>query len=649
MKYFNYILLVLLVLFISRTTFSQTSIVQQSDSTIIYRLTDVVISATKTNSSTLELANSVSIIDSAEISNRNSMNFIDLLKNEFGLSSTSQGGPGTLSNIYLRGGSASYTLILLDGVEMNMTNDPNGLFDFASLSPDNIERIEVLRGPQSVLYGSDAMAGVINISTRKGGGSARFSLSAEGGSYNTIKGNAGLSGAFYDLNYAINLGRIKSDGFSAANEKYGNIEKDGYQRDNVSTVFGYSISKNIITNLHLRFLISEADYDQSGIGGDDPTFKFNQEEFSVRNETGISMFNNNWNQKIGLSFIKNLRKYKYDKTENNPFASTSMYDGRKIKVDWQNDLHFISNNLITFGVDFEIDEAASEFNSYSAFGDFISLFPSNNSNTLGVYIQNQFKIENEFFASAGVRFDNHDKFGSKLNYRIAPSYIFNQSSTKIKATFGTGFKTPSLFYLYDPAFGNPNLKPERSFGWDAGIEQFFWNAGISIGVTYFHNNYEDLFGFDENYRTININKAETKGVEVYSILKLLAGFDAKINYTYTDAIDKSGGIYGEKIKLIRRPDHKLGGYLSYSISERTNANIEIIYVGRRDDLDFSIFPSTRIKLDSYVLLNLAAHYKLFDFLRLNIRVENLLDSSYEEVFGYGTAGLSFYGGIKLSL
>lgn len=648
MKIFSTILFIVLTGLIHQSL-PQISAVRKADSSGIYKLTDIVISATKTKTSTLELANSISIIDSAEISNRNVFNLFDLLRNEYGLSYTSQGGPGTLSNIYIRGGSASYTHVMIDGVEMNLTNDPNGVYDFASLSSDNFERVEILRGPQSILYGSDALAGVVNFITKKGSGSPNFTLSADGGSYNTFKINSALNGSVNKFNYSLSLTRIKSDGFSAANEKYGNTEKDGFNRNNLSVTVGYRIFDNLSTNQVFRILKSDADYDQSGINGDDPTYKFNQEEFFTRNETKLSLFNNLWDQKVGISFIRNLRKYKYDATENNPFASNSLYDGRKLKLDWQNDFKILSNNILSLGFDFEVDEAVSEYYSFSDFGDFISLFPKNSSKTLGFYMQDQINIGNEFFASAGIRLDNHDKFGTSLTYRIAPVYIFWQTGTKLKATVGTGFKTPSLFYLYDPAFGNPDLKPEKNFGWDAGIEQFLWKEGITLGVTYFQNSYGDLFGYDENFRTVNLKKAETKGIEIYSTLKPFFGFDAKLNYTFTKAFDKSDGIVDSEKKLIRRPENKIGGYFSYSFSERTNSNIELIYVGRRDDIDFDSFPSTRIKLDPYLLINLAAHYKLYDFLRLNLRIENILDSEYEEVYGYGTAGISFYGGFSLIL
>lgn len=636
-------------IFCSAQLFSQQKEVQKTDSIKLYKLSDVVITATKTSANTLELANSISIIDSSEIANKSTNGVLDLLKNEYGLNFTSQGGSGTLSNIYLRGGSPSYTHVLIDGVEMNLTNDPSGVYDFASLSTNGIERIEVLRGPQSILYGSDAMGGVINIITRKGAGLPSIYLSTEGGSYNTFSLNTGISGVVSDFNFLLDLGRLKSDGFSAANEKYGNTEKDGFQKDNVISILGYKLNKDFSVNLYGRYLNSNAEYDQSGINGDDPTYKFDQEEFFVRAEGLASLFNEDWNQKLGISFLRNTRKYNFDETLNNPTASRSLYDGRKIKTDWQNNFALFRDNLISVGVDFEYEEVTSEYLSFSSSGDFQSIFPKSLSKTFGFYLQDQIKFSKDFFASAGVRIDNHDQFGNSFTYRIAPAYIFWKTGTKLKATIGTGFKAPSLFYLYDPAFGNPELNSEKSFGWDAGVEQFLWNEGLSIGVTYFNNDYKDLFGFDENFKAININKAKTNGIELFTTAKPFEGFLAKINYTFTSAEDISEGTAEKDKKLLRRPEHKAGAYLSYSFLQKINVNTELIYVSDRDDKDFSTFPATRLILEKYFLLNFAANYNVADLLRFNIRIENILDSEYEDVFGYGTAGISFYGGIKLTI
>jgi len=632
-------------------SFAQNYIVQKRDTSGIYNLTDVVITATRTSSNTIELANSISTIDSIEIVNRNSFNTFDVLKNEYGLSFSQQGTKASVSNVYIRGANSSHTLVLIDGIEVNLPSDPSNLYNFFSLPTENISRIEVLRGPQSTLYGSNALAGVINIISTQGTGKPLSNISIEGGSYNTFKGTISSLGKLDKFKYSIALSRIKSDGYSAASEKYGNTEKDSYQLDNINSILGYEFSENFKTDFVIRFNKSKSDLDQS-LGSpefwDDPTYIFNQEEFFIRAQGKINLLDNKWNQKFGLTYFSNVRKYSFDTSAASFYSSWSNYDGKKYKADWQNDFHFMSNNLITAGIEFELEETSSEYYLISSFSppDYASIIPKKDVNTIGLFLQDQFKVGESFFGTIGVRFDRNSQFGTAFTYRIAPAYMFWETGTKLKATLGTGFKSPSLFYLYDPLYGNQDLNPEKSLCWDAGIEQFFWSDGFSIGANYFFNKFDDMFGFDPiSLKAVNINEAETDGVEVFTKAVIMRGLDMKANYTYTNAIDKSENTVDYDQKLYRRPEHKAGLFLSYSFTQSVNANIELIYIGEREEPDFINYPSRIIRPD-YFLVNLAAHYDLFTFLRLQGRIENLFDKQYEEIYGYGTAGFSVYGGIS---
>jgi len=638
-------------------TFGQTGIAQKTDSSGIYKLTDVVITATKTPTSTLELANSISTIDSSEIANKNSLNAFDALKNEYGMSFSQQGTKASVSNVYIRGANSSHTLVLIDGVEVNLPSDPSNFYNFFSLPTESINRIEVLRGPQSTLYGSNALAGVINIITAQGTGKPVSNISIEGGSYNTFKGTISSLGKLDKFNYSVALSRIKSDGYSAASEKYNtdminSYEKDGYQLDNINSILGYEFSDNFKTDFVIRYNKSSSDFDQS-FGSpefwDDPTYIFDQKEFFIRGQGKLNLLDNKWNQKFGLIYFSNVREYSFDTSAASAYSSWSNYDGKKYKADWQNDFQFFKNNLISAGVEFEIEEMASEYYLISSFNppDYASIIPKEDVNTIGFFLQDQFKVGESFFGTVGIRIDENSQFGSAFTYRIAPAYMFWQTGTKLKATYGTGFKAPSLFYLYDPLYGNPDLDPEKSLGLDAGVEQFFWSEGFSFGATYFFNKFDSMFGFDPiTFKTVNINKAETNGVEIFTKAVIAQGFDVKANYTYTNAKDKSENTPDYDKKLVRRPEHKAGLFLSYSFTESTNANLEFIYVGEREEPDFVNYPS-RIIMSDYFLINLAAHYDLFSFLRLQGRVENLLDKQYEEIYGFGTAGFSVYGGIRL--
>ncbi|MEO8232810.1 MAG: TonB-dependent receptor, partial [Ignavibacteriota bacterium] len=489
------------------------------------------------------------------------------------------------------------------------------------------------------------------IITKKGNGTPKFSLQTEGGSYNTYKAMLGLSGSINKLNYSAAFSRTGSDGFSAASEKYGNTEKDGYNFNNFTSVIGYDFSENAEINLYTRFLKSKTDNDQfGGMFGDDPTYLTKQEEFSIRGEGKIKLFDGNWNQKIGLTFIRNVRSNSFDTSAASVYYSNALYDGRRYKIDWQNDFQLGKSNLLTAGIDYEIEESASEYYSfnYILLPDYSSVIPKKNANTIGAFLQDQINIDESFFISLGARLDEHTKFGTQFTYKIAPAYMLWETGTKLKATIGTGFKAPSLYYLYDPAYGNESLNPEESFGWDFGIEQFFFKQYLSLGTTFFYNKFSDMFGFDyATFKTINIKQAVTKGFELYLQAKPFDDLQFKLNYTFTDARDVSPNSTDFDSRLLRRPKNKVGFFASYSFIPKANINAEVIWIGTREDVDFSTYQRTELK--GYVLLNFAAHYDVFDFLRLNARVENLLDSDYEEVYGYATPGLSFYGGIRLMI
>ncbi len=603
----KYILAFLIVGFIPLLHFAQENLVQKTDTAGVYLLSNVVVTATKTNSSMLELANSITIIDSFEIANRNKINVFNLLQSEYGLSSIQFGPAGGLSTISIRGANAGQTLILIDGIEMNLTSESSNLFDFANLPVDGISRIEVLRGPQSTLYGSDAMAGVVNIITKKGSGKPTLTLSGEGGSYNSFKGALGFTGSFGNLSYNLSFGRTQSNGFSAAGKKYGNTENDGYSGNNFSSRIGYDFNSESGINFFLKYLKAETDLDQGGGEfKDDPTYKYNLEETGIRTEGFIDLFDGLWELKLGGSYIRNVRKYNYDSTLFNPSSSNSFYDGRKYKLDLQNNFNLPANNIITFGIETEIEQATTMFYSLSAFGPYESLLPKSEVTTTGVYLQDQVKFATNFFVTGGVRYDHHNKFGGAFTYRIAPAYIFWQTGTKLKATVGTSFKAPSIFYLFDPFFGNENLNPEKSFGWDVGIEQFFLADRVSIGLTYFNNDYKDLIGLDENFKSFNIDKVRTDGVEFFFSTNPAKKLYLKAVYTYTNAKNKSENSTDFNQMLLRRPKTKIAYLLNYSFNENTNANLEIIYVSERDDKDFSSFPAIKVKLDAYTLVNVAA-------------------------------------------
>ncbi len=613
-------------------------------------LTEVVVSATKTQTPYYAIGNSISVITSEEISKKQFTNVIDVLREVPGLSVFQLGGPGMLSYVNIRGTNTNHALILINGAEMNDPSSPSNAFDFSSLNTSDIDRIEIVRGPQSTLYGSDAIAGVINIFTKRGDVKSQYTFSGEGGSNNFYRGNLSLSGKQNSIGYFITAGRSSSDGVSAANSINGNNEKDGFTNNNISSNIYYDFTNWLEFNLFYKYTDFKSNLDQNEKLGDDPNYIYKMEEQLFKGSASVNLFEGKWEQQLSASFVKRYSNTTDGTDLNHPaMSSLNHTNARRLKFDWQHNIKFFANNLITFGIETETEKANTSYYSESEWGPYESVFPRQATTTTGIYLQDQLNIDNAVFATFGIRYDDNQKFGNVTTFRIAPAYFISSTGTKLKASYGTGFKAPSLYYIFDPMFGNPDLKPEESKGFDFGFEQFFYNGNYHVGATYFNMKLENMFGFDANYRTINIAKASTSGIEIFAAVKNIYGFSLTANYTYTKTKDEYEGTSDFDKPLLRRPSNKLFVGLNYEKIHDLVLGIQIKHSGERDDKDFSNYTTKRVTLPSYTLVNLNASYRLFEYLQLTARIENLFDKEYEEVLYYGTLGRSFYAGINVNL
>lgn len=623
---------------------------QNRDSLPTYQYFDeIIISANKLPAPMHEVAGSVTVIDGDEIREKGISLLADAFKSEIGVEVINQGGYGKLTNMIIRGSNTGHVLVLIDGVEMNMPNDVTGVYDFANLPVNFIERVEILRGPQSALYGSDAVAGVVNIITKKPDASSQLFLSAEAGKYKTYKNHIGYKGSAGKLAYVLSVQRSETEGFSSASEDYGNFEKDGNKNWNSFINLQYPINNEFSAGASVRYSKARSEFDQfGGKFGDDSTYIYGTEEFVYKLQT-------DWKTKkveVGFlaSYLRNVRKYSFDETVNNSASSSSIYDGNRMKLELLGHYHFNQQNSLSAGVETETDRAVSEYIYTSPFWNSVSSFPNKKATTTGLFLQYRGNPHNNFFVTTGVRYDNHDRFGGKFTYRIAPAYYYEQSKTKIRFTYGTGFKTPSLFNLFDPAYGNQDLKPERSVSWDAGFDQGIIGDLLIAGVTYFSADYKDLFGFDPvTFKTININSAESKGWELYTNIKLLQNAVFKLHYTITYSKDKSTGSADYDKPLIRRPRDKAVLSISYNIITGLSLGIDLIYTGTKEDKDFSSFPVKRVTLRDDLQWNFSTVYDYKDFARAYLRIENILDRKREDILGYASPRFGMYFGVQLGL
>ena len=609
---------------------------------------EIIVTATKSATPLYAIGSSISIITSKEIAERQLHTVVDILRGEPGLSIIEQGGPGKLANVFIRGSNTNHALVVVDGVTMNDASSPNNAFDFSSLNTNDVERIEIVRGPQSTLYGSDALAGIINIITKQGSGKSRYFVNSEGGSNGYYRGNISALGSLGILNYYVAASKNGSDGISASDKKFGNKEKDGYKNNSLAARIGLDLPLGLKADLVYKFFQSETSLDQSEKFGDDPNYTYDIEEHLFKAGLTSISFDQRWKQQISGSMIRRTSR-SIDLTDlSHPnISSDSFNKAERIKFDWQNNIKLFEDNLITFGIETEREIAKTSYYSTSDWGPFESVFPEQSVSTTGIYLQDQLNIANSFFATIGVRNDQNGKFGGVTTFRIAPAYFVNSTGTRIKMSYGSGFKAPSLFYLFDPVFGNPDLKPEKSRGWDFGIEQNFSNGRVKFSATYFNLKVENMFGFDSNYRTVNIADASSLGLEMTAAFILNADFNLSANYTFNETRDEYSLSPDFGKPLIRRPKNQANIAAIIRLTERLNMNLQIRYVGKRDDKDFSSYQVVRQSIPDYTLANIAASYKIFSNLGLTARIENLFDRQYEEVLFYGTLGRNFYFGLNL--
>ncbi len=615
---------------------------------------EIVVTATRLETPAKEIASSLTVITKESLEQSKKSTVLEALQEVLGVSIIQNGPPGGSASAFLRGANSEHTLILMDGVELNDPITPARSFDLAHLTLDNVERIEILRGPQSTLYGSDAIGGVVNIITKKGKGKPKLSLSSVGGSYGTIITSGGISGSTKKIHYSLGTSYFRSEGFSAARADIeGNGEKDGYRNLSLWGRFGFRLFDNLDVDLILRTMKTQTDIDNFGTAqDDDPNNVQDYNALFIKTQIRNLMLNNRWELKLGLSLVD------YDRRHENPTDEAHLFDSengffksRLYKIDWQNNLFLHETNTFTFGIDYQQEQGESEYYSDGIFGPFSSIFPSKRAHVTGFYLQDQIRLNKRFFATLGLRLDDHSQFGSALTYRLAPAYFIEGTQTKFRATYGTAFKSPSLYQLYAPGtfygpIGNAGLNPEKSKGWDIGVEQQLLGGKVLLGVTYFFNDYKDLINFDFLQGYINIGKAESKGTEIHMQASPLDDMLINASYARTDAKDKDSDD-----DLLRRPKHKLTANLNYKFFKKGNLHLSFIYIGERDDeyYDFVTWTSIRETLPSYSLFNAAVSFNPVSSLQVFCRVDNIFNKEYEIIKGYGTPGFSVYGGVNFFL
>ena len=626
------------------------SMAEESHEDKIKTLDEVVVTATRTPTTLGRIGgSSVTVITAEDIEAKKYLNIKDIIKGAPNIDVVSNGGLGSSTSVFMRGADSKNTLILLDGI---MVNDPSSIdrsANIANFTVDNIERIEIVRGPLSVLYGSNATAGVINIITKKGSGKPSFYAGAEGGSFKTWKAYGGTDGSLDKFNYSLSASLIDTEGFSAANADNDRIpqgpntsEKDGWDNSTLSGQFGFDITSQFSINAVFRYMESEIREDSWNFAGyayDNPSASGSKEQRTESDQIfgKVSMHNILFDDFLQSELY--IQGAKQDRQSYfNTGAKSYDFAGEDREFGWQGTLDF-SNNILSLGALYfeeEMTSASSTINDQK-------------TNTKSLWFQDQLFIGESFDIVAGLRVDQHDRFGSEPIYRIAPAYMINETQTLLKASYGTGYRAPSLYELFHPVIGNVNLEPEKSTGWDVGFEQSLDNQNISFGATYFDDTYDNRIAWDWTIPTIwggaynqLPGSTDISGVEVFTNWQVTNNLDLVLNYSYLTTKDPDGKA------LPRRPFNKCSLNIRYRFLEKGLLNTDIFWVGDRDAIPFAadLNGNPVSTLDSYTVVNISAHYDLSDTIQIYGRIDNLFDEEYEEAWSYATPNLSGYIGLK---
>jgi len=597
----------------------------------------VVVTATKIPTPESQVGNSISVVTGADITAKHQTTIPDVLSDLPGLNVVQEGGPGGQTSIFMRGTNSNHVKVLVDGIDISDPSSPNDAFDFGQFATTDIERIEVLRGPQSGLYGSDAIGGVINIITKSGEGPARLTADVTGGSFDTFNQTGSVRGQADDLHYSASIQHVYSGAtpvtpldLLAPGEKRND---DSYDNVTASAKLGYDVTDSLDLGLVGRYTNTHLDFTGDNFSTGYPDVlqgQYQTLQYYTRGTGHLVLFGGSFEQTLGIAYGS------ISSSDVSPdFGGSFSYSGDRLKLDWQGNVKFSSTEILVLGAEHE----------HEGLREPVSAGTSIDSG----YAELQSNLATNLFDTISLRYDSNDRFGDKLTFRAAPTYIVEATGTKLKASVGTGFKAPTLSEMFEnfPSsgfFGNPNLKPETSIGYDAGFEQPLLSGAIELGATYFRNDIKNLISNNATFTSYaNVGKAETDGVEAFVSYQPLASLSLRADYTYTEANDEI-----LHLELLRRPKNKASVDVKWQATPDLSFDADVLGVSAWTDTNREgTIP--RLEAPGYITADLAVNYELTENLSAYGRITNLLDEHYQEPEGFLQPGRGFFAGIKASI
>tara|TARA_Y100000590_G_scaffold62434_1_gene66772 strand:+ start:3481 stop:5352 length:1872 start_codon:yes stop_codon:yes gene_type:complete len=588
----------------------------------IEELEVIKVTSSRDTLTTKNFPGSLTIFNEQEIETKQHQTVEDLLRGELGLDVVQSGGQGQQTSIFMRGQGSKSTLVVIDGVRVN--SNTAGLYDFGDLTLDNIEKIEVLRGPQSIQWGGDAVGGTINIVTKKGKGAPKHSLSFEGGSYNTTKQSIRSSGSINKFDYSLSASLLKTSGISALNKASGGIEEDRHTNKTFISKIGYEINDDSQIELSTRYTKSHDELDSvNGQGSGTDNRNSNTIDDFYLSAVFKTKFSDWWSFKINPN-MNFQEAATIDTSENDHFIN------RQYTFYLENNMKVHPYFSVLWGGEYERQEGTAD----SLFSDFVSAYQKFTDNN-AYFLQGIYDYNNILTLTGGFRHDINSIFGEVTTYKFEAGRNFLKTNTQLHTAYSKGFRAPT-FNDYN---SNPNLKSEETQSFEVGVRQGLMNDKITVGITYFKSLTTNFIqSHPSTFVTTNFGKFYSQGIETEVDLELPYNLALSIRHTWNDHYldEKSKSDHNQP--GTRRPKQKLIANLTH----RWNNKLESIagIFARGFARGFNATNST----EGFVTVRTAFSYQYSKKIKLTLRAENLLDQDYTEVGGFSVAGRNVYAG-----